>query len=88
MFTASCYNILPTTPAQGLVEGNIELWGNHTEADLVAEITKTTTSHHGIFEHRAPSGFSKRKTRSLRGGSKDCVAGQFIRADQGGNSGP
>jgi hypothetical protein len=30
------YNILPTTPAQGLVEGNIELWGNHAEADLVA----------------------------------------------------
>ena len=37
--------------AQGLVEGNIELWEDHTEADLVAELTKTTKSHDSVFEH-------------------------------------
>ena len=37
--------------AQGLVEGNIELWENHTEADLVAELTKSTKSHDSVFEH-------------------------------------
>jgi hypothetical protein len=37
--------------AQGLVAGNIKLWKDHTEADLVDEITKTTTSHDSVFEH-------------------------------------
>ena len=37
--------------AQGLVQGTIELWEDHTEADLVAELTKTMTSPDSIFEH-------------------------------------
>ena len=37
--------------AQGLIEGNIELRDDYTEADLVAEITKTTKSHDSICEH-------------------------------------
>ena len=37
--------------AQGVIEGNIELWDDHTEADLVAELTKTTKSQDTICEH-------------------------------------
>jgi hypothetical protein len=37
--------------AQGLVEGTIELWEDHTEADLVDELTKTMTSPDSVFEH-------------------------------------
>lgn len=37
--------------AQGLVEGTIELWEDHTEAELVDELTKTMTSPDSVCEH-------------------------------------
>ena len=37
--------------AQGLIEGNIELWDDHTETELVAELTKTTKSQDSLCEH-------------------------------------
>ena len=36
--------------AQCLVEGTIELWEDHTEADPLDELTKTMTSPDSVFE--------------------------------------
>lgn len=37
--------------SQGLIEGTIELWDGHTEAELKAELRKSSTSDESVYEH-------------------------------------